>query len=131
MYFSFFFLMIRRTPRSTRTDPLFPDTTLFRSLGDCDRGRGIQGNALETLPFKGLAVHMRRGGNDGRVATTRSEEHTSELLSLMRISYSVFCLKNKTKEAKTKWILTMMPIYEEPTSNIQYIQRISSHISDF
>src|SRR3546814_2384469 len=73
--------MIRRPPRSTRTDTLFPYTTLFRSPGiDPARGRAI-GN---------IGVHPGRSDPAGR-----SEEHTSELQSLMRISYAVFCLKKK------------------------------------
>src|SRR3546814_10385276 len=79
----FFFLMIRRPPRSTRTDTLFPYTTLFRSVGRSPRN----------LPFVGFP---RRGYSpvQGDVLG-RSEEHTSELQSLMRISYAVFCLKKK------------------------------------
>src|SRR3546814_14392035 len=87
--FSFFFLMIRRPPRSTRTDTLVPYTTLFRSLAGVD----LPGEAR---------VHHRRGECGAAVALQalpeqRSEEHTSELQSLMRISYAVFCLKKKTK----------------------------------
>src|SRR3546814_13378795 len=78
--FCFFFLMIRRPPRSTRTDTLFPYTTLFRSPR-------IGTPWLEPHPH-GLYV---------RPADLRSEEHTSELQSLMRISYAVFCLKKKNK----------------------------------
>src|SRR3546814_15334232 len=79
-----FFLMIRRPPRSTRTDTLFPYTTLFRSW------RGAA-SSLSALPE--LGVHApARGADDLR---QRSEEHTSELQSLMRISYAVFCLKKK------------------------------------
>src|SRR3546814_3131927 len=99
--------MIRRPPRSTRTDTLFPYTTLFRS-------------ALDTLK---RLVHGRQH-NDWRIDTRpsqfgdecqpftvrqasiqkdcRSEEHTSELQSLMRISYAVFCLKQKTQDKQTK-----------------------------
>src|SRR3546814_2279324 len=86
----FFFLMIRRPPRSTRTDTLFPYTTLFRSL------RGAR------VPVEGVGPRGRGVGFDRKHdgATTgsdrcRSEEHTSELQSLMRISYAVFCLKKK------------------------------------
>src|SRR3546814_18287440 len=75
-----FFLMIRRPPRSTRTDTLFPYTTLFRSATGARR----QG---EPCPSPRPARPLRH---------TRSEEHTSELQSLMRISYAVFCLKKKT-----------------------------------
>src|SRR3546814_3099836 len=104
----FFFLMIRRPPRSTRTDTLFPYTTLFRSghrnrrhrqplrssampapdaaAGD-ERGRAVR---PEHDP-KSCFPHLETGGG-------RSEEHTSELQSLMRISYAVFCLKKKRKQ---------------------------------
>src|SRR3546814_1162081 len=90
--------MIRRPPRSTRTDTLFPDTTLFRSdhgdrpavrrpaPGDRRRTAGSPESLSGDLP-------VRRSG----LQSGRSEEHTSELQSLMRISYAVFCLKNKTK----------------------------------
>src|SRR3546814_10045070 len=94
--------MIRRPPRSTRTDTLFPYTTLFRShhhlllalvlqvlreLGD----RGGLAGALQA----GHQDHRRRRYVEVEVAGGRSEEHTSELQSLMRISYAVFCLKKK------------------------------------
>src|SRR3546814_11041960 len=84
----FFFLMIRRPPRSTRTDTLFPYTTLFRSdLGTV----GVMYEAM--LGLNGVTV---ADGSTGRLAAyIRSEEHTSELQSLMRISYAVFCLKKK------------------------------------
>src|SRR3546814_8891887 len=87
--------MIRRPPRSTRTDTLFPYTTLFRSRGASNRGRGL-GIANSEL---GQSDRAGRGAAGGR----RSEEHTSELQSLMRISYAVFCLKKKknTKHLNT------------------------------
>src|SRR3546814_3064023 len=78
--------MIRRPPRSTRTDTLFPYTTLFRSLQQPERGI-IAG----TRPDGG--IEPRHGFKI--VVVDRSEEHTSELQSLMRISYAVFCLKKK------------------------------------
>src|SRR3546814_13082772 len=87
----FFFLMIRRPPRSTRTDTLFPYTTLFRSFipshGDLFH---------KDVPFWFIdyAIAMMMAA-DWHVYQ-RSEEHTSELQSLMRISYAVFCLKKKT-----------------------------------
>src|SRR3546814_3651955 len=89
--------MIRRPPRSTRTDTLFPYTTLFRSTalpGDADGGM-IQRRktAPAALWYKS---RLRKCAQD-----SRSEEHTSELQSLMRISYAVFCLKKKTKKKKT------------------------------
>src|SRR3546814_14111537 len=77
----FCFLMIRRPPKSTRTDTLFPDTTLFRS----------------PLRRRVVICATRRCMTScpGSCAAARSEEHTSELQSLMRISYAVFCLKKK------------------------------------
>src|SRR3546814_9595554 len=87
--------MIRRPPRSTRTDTLFPYTTLFRSRRRCRRAISPGGHASENN--RGIAARPRpppRFGSPGRV-NVRSEEHTSELQSLMRISYAVFCLKKK------------------------------------
>src|SRR3546814_3512400 len=88
--FIFFFLMIRRPPRSTRTDTLFPYTTLFRSRAHPkDRGRFCES---DTRPRESHRyVECPRPGQ----TRARSEEHTSELQSLMRISYAVFCLKKK------------------------------------
>src|SRR3546814_6623800 len=107
--------MIRRTPRSTRTDTLFPYTTLFRSAQDCQRAdgdplSGPQRNRFQVsarhraravagpVGLEGIRLedhHCRRRGD--RPHPDRSEEHTSELQSLMRISYAVFCLKKKKK----------------------------------
>src|SRR3546814_2491512 len=93
--------MIRRPPRSTRTDTLFPYTTLFRSTARRHprRGlRGVEGCALHSgqLRYR-LALSDRRvaAHRPGAAKRRRSEEHTSELQSLMRISYAVFCLKKK------------------------------------
>src|SRR3546814_3974609 len=83
-YVFFFFLMIRRPPRSTRTDTLFPYTTLFRSVARFRLGWA----SVVTTPSC-----SRRSS----AAAKRSEEHTSELQSLMRISYAVFCLKKKKR----------------------------------
>src|SRR3546814_3438308 len=117
--------MIRRPPRSTRTDTLFPYTTLFRSaylhdyviariVLDIERHRedhpfeaGFFG--IHDLGQNGLA-HIgakRVGGAAQQVEFVggedkRSEEHTSELQSLMRISYAVFCLKKKKKQNSNK-----------------------------
>src|SRR3546814_6263944 len=90
-----FFLMIRRPPRSTRTDTLFPYTTLFRSqpvlFAEQDQRRRL--DLADPVGHRGFAV------------LRRSEEHTSELQSLMRISYAVFCLKKKNeKTASTSHI---------------------------
>src|SRR3546814_3665119 len=109
--------MIRRPPRSTRTDTLFPYTTLFRSWGRllgflpdlaARRGGGARASRRGDRPA-GLWRCLRppdaaRRAGDGRAGSRRaiartgrrrSEEHTSELQSLMRISYAVFCLKTK------------------------------------
>src|SRR3546814_8209979 len=83
--------MIRRPPRSTRTDTLFPYTTLFRSIefaGHDPRQRRRTTEQHQRLHHVGV-------DNCAQTAGGRSEEHTSELQSLMRISYAVFCLKKK------------------------------------
>src|SRR3546814_12606732 len=91
----FFFLMIRRPPRSTRTDTLFPYTTLFRSSRRIGRLSGVL-HLHEVAPGVGpRAVEVGE-------AVDRSEEHTSELQSLMRISYAVFCLKKKKLKKQHK-----------------------------
>src|SRR3546814_1798811 len=96
--------MIRRPPRSTRTDTLFPYTTLFRST--VPRCRPLQRRGL-AFAVAGRCRQGRTGIDDRdsvrrpKIGGARSEEHTSELQSLMRISYAVFCLKKK-KEMKTK-----------------------------
>src|SRR3546814_5213699 len=98
MLIDVFFLMIRRPPRSTRTDTLFPYTTLFRSvLRRAHHHRHADGDDLLRFP---LALPRRRGLRGGQPPGRhhRSEEHTSELQSLMRISYAVFCLKKKKKK---------------------------------
>src|SRR3546814_10329077 len=97
MVFFFFFLMIRRPPRSTRTDTLFPYTTLFRSgrrrwrlaFGQCQRRSRTGARRASARLHEGFIK-------------ARSEEHTSELQSLMRISYAVFCLKKKKKRQNAK-----------------------------
>src|SRR3546814_16637243 len=91
-----FFLMIRRTPRSTRTATLFPYTTPFRSL----LGLGINQGAYTAEVVRSGILSVDSGQTEAaqaigmtQLATLRSEEHTSELQSLMRNSYAVFCLK--------------------------------------
>src|SRR3546814_9912423 len=112
--------MIRRPPRSTRTDTLFPYTTLFRSifvyqeqvmqaaqilagysLGEADLLRRAMGKKIQA-EMDAQRSRFVQGCADQQ----RSEEHTSELQSLMRISYAVFCLKKKKKEKKHKYIQT-------------------------
>src|SRR3546814_1243916 len=115
--------MIRRPPRSTRTDTLFPDTTLFRSelvelvrhrrkllvahldertqLAGRDVGGDVGGGAVDGDAADGARIGLVGGHVGGRGVgqradrDARSEEHTSELQSLMRISYAVFCLTKK------------------------------------
>src|SRR3546814_7309297 len=96
--------MIRRPPRSTRTDTLFPYTTLFRSTIPL---LIVSASVISKMPAHTLIIDLasKPGGTDFRyaekrgikalLAPGRSEEHTSELQSLMRISYAVFCLKKK------------------------------------
>src|SRR3546814_1619175 len=94
--------MIRRPPRTTRTDTLFPYTTLFRSVGERTRRRARRTDRPRRCLRRPAWRHRARGAADiarRRSAShrgPRSEEHTSELQSLMRISYAVFCLKKKT-----------------------------------
>src|SRR3546814_2615022 len=97
--------MIRRPPRSTRTDTLFPYTTLFRSASGQLRNRATTaGNLLQRTrcPYfydTNQPCNKRKPGSGCAAIggfNRRSEEHTSELQSLMRISYAVFCLKKKT-----------------------------------
>src|SRR3546814_2092983 len=111
--------MIRRPPRSTRTDTRFPYTTLFRSAhrraaGRCDVDAVVVlAPTLRPIGRQQRPPHRpverpgarRRVGQGGAHGIARSEEHTSELQSLMRISYAVFCLKKKkSNKAKNKSI---------------------------
>src|SRR3546814_2926535 len=124
--------MIRRPPRSTRTDTLFPYTTLFRSRRHPHRTErprhrlrarrdSRQGGRRQRRDRSRVEIARREEGKSRRPAredrgtrgcvqeapreTIRSEEHTSELQSLMRISYAVFCLKKKTTQKTNKTIL--------------------------
>src|SRR3546814_2515064 len=100
--------MIRRPPRSTRTDTLFPYTTLFRSHPSLTGfillqrpSDGWRARSKRSRPGKSPAIIAAPRGNPNpapRELQRRSEEHTSELQSLMRISYAVFCLKKKKKK---------------------------------
>src|SRR3546814_9778679 len=120
--FCIFFLMIRRPPRSKRTDTLFPYTTLFRATcisdaggkGDCNAKHAFDGPGGAGCEHQSArqpkAKDPDRPGSGSarqeplRFHAGRSEEHTSELQSLMRISYAVFCLKKKNKQTATKHI---------------------------
>src|SRR3546814_5203907 len=98
--------MIRRPPRSTRTDTLFPYTTLFRSTSERrEHGRGQRrGPSGPCRPRRQVRAGRRSrhwGNLHGLRGAARSEEHTSELQSLMRISYAVFCLKKKKYPKRT------------------------------
>src|SRR3546814_4874681 len=123
--------MIRRPPRSTRTDTLFPYTTLFRSADYAPRSRRRCAAA---------AAERARGAHVARAPFgPRSEEHTSELQSLMRISYAVFCLKKKKTYIKQyASIFKLQQHYMHPRQtqyNIaqtyqSYIHKINYHITD-
>src|SRR3546814_7105706 len=88
--------MIRRPPRSTRTDTLFPYTTLFRS--PCLTFDVLEEAVVRKVPHSSVPPDIFWGR---QYRLTRSEEHTSELQSLMRISYAVFCLKKKKNKHST------------------------------
>src|SRR3546814_3201477 len=125
--------MIRRPPRATRTDPLFPFTTPFRSRHGELFGEGVVDPFLHQDAVgtdAGLAGVAELGDHgtldggievgvvehqEGRVATElqRSEEHTSELQSLMRISYAVFCLKKKNKHNSNTIHILRTKVMEE------------------
>src|SRR3546814_16438904 len=107
LLYGIFFLMIRRPPRSTRTDTLFPYTTLFRSgqghaagpSGGSAPAPGSTRRARRPARRRsGVGAEARARGRCRCAGAARSEEHTSELQSLMRISYAVFCLKKKSKK---------------------------------
>src|SRR3546814_2259395 len=120
--------MIRRPPRSTRTDTLFPYTTLFLSLLELERpGADILGDLLVR---RGLGDTLRHHERDVgarlrqrqqhqavwrlQVHAERSEEHTSELQSLMRISYAVFCLKKKKERTNKTNVELKRKTYDAP-----------------
>src|SRR3546814_12414503 len=98
----FFFLMIRRPPRSTRTDTLFPYPTLFRSRTTAKLFpfEFMVNGELKELAIEGAISVF--GAEIYAASAIRSEEHTSELQSLMRISYAVFCLKKKKNQMNIK-----------------------------
>src|SRR3546814_14475353 len=97
-----FFLMIRRPPRSTRTDTPFPYTTLFRSQGGGRLGRPPRfrprdrpGPLRDDPPWRGICREPGPNAANATPRRVRSEEHTAELQSLMRNSYVGFCLQKK------------------------------------
>src|SRR3546814_2604207 len=99
--------MIRRPPRSTRTDTLFPYTTLFRSIP-----------VLIVLAGVLLFASARRRDTGEVIGALRSEEHTSELQSLMRISYAVFCLQKNTDNIHRA---------TRPTAHAKHLHNHSTH----
>src|SRR3546814_3720576 len=101
----FFCLMIRRPPRSTRTDTLFPYTTLFRSYH------------VRVLKWSGRVTTARLLPTCQLTFYARSEEHTSELQSLMRTSYAVFCLKKKNTNKHILHILLIQKKYNKRDKN--------------
>src|SRR3546814_2089622 len=111
--------MIRRPPRSTRTDTLFPYTTLFRSAAFPEWAEWAAAEALAGFP-------VSAAGRSRPISPTRSEEHTSELQSLMRISYAVFCLKKKKKKIKKQhnYIKPILSYYNTHTSHAQQHTKI-------
>src|SRR3546814_6328547 len=121
--------MIRRPPRSTRTDTLFPSTTLFRSAGHRPRSAAdVPGGGYR---FNGAAQVPGRAGQPRCAVPAvpdRSEERTSELQSLMRISYAVFCLKKK-KNKHTNTTLTYNKLsHTDTTTTInQYTTHSCTH----
>src|SRR3546814_1170864 len=117
--------MIRRPPRSTRTDTLFPYTTLFRSCRrSCATACSPASRSCASLRSRTAASGSCRSCASSATCTrrcptasTRSEEHTSELQSLMRNSYAVFCLKKKKKQQQIQQPLSQQtpPIQQDLT----------------
>src|SRR3546814_10176919 len=127
----FFFLMIRLPPRSTRTDTLFPYTTLFRSRGDdlppATRVRPTGVSCYTSSERHGAAgrCHLLNCWYLSFSRPRRSEEHTSELQSLMRISYAVFCLKKKKNKTNTlQKLMHIDSTYAHKTINHTHITNI-------
>src|SRR3546814_12949958 len=108
MFCIVFFLMIRRPPRSTRTDTLFPYPTLFRSHAKSMSQEELADRAGINRNYVGMLEREQHSATVDMLEklaevleadpVERSEEHTSELQSLMRISYAVFCLKKKKRQ---------------------------------
>src|SRR3546814_2021561 len=120
--------MIRRPPRSTRTDTLFPYTTLFRSTeqqGEEPGGVSPKAHEIAMSDTEARLMTAARAAR-GHAHAPRSEEHTSELQSLMRISYAVFCLKKKqnikqqttTMSDKSNSIKVQLITYTDPSIHI-------------
>src|SRR3546814_2466723 len=112
--------MIRRPPRSTRTDTHFPYTTLFRSK--------LSAMSSKLSPNTSWSRNAARSSGDSRSSASinRSEEHTSELQSLMRISYAVFCLKKKTNNHYN--IIPFTNLYTESIYSYYHTQNQSTFV---
>src|SRR3546814_5248170 len=123
--------MIRRPPRSTRPYTLFLYTTLFRSVrrrppggeraragrdGDVRLAPEDFNRGLDVIPRIRVVLQLDRSAGSGRRTGPRSEEHTSELQSLMRISYAVFCLKKKNTNTNTNISISNLPLHTTHTS---------------
>src|SRR3546814_5840219 len=116
--------MIRRPPRSTRTDTLFPYTTLFRSpLRQASKLASLAASTIKGRAKNQIPSPARFDATSARLP--RSEEHTSEVQSLMRISYAVFSLKTKTAHVLSD--TTTVPICQPNT--LQPLTRIIKHKS--
>src|SRR3546814_3713058 len=126
----FFFLMIRRPPRSTRTDTLFPYTTLFRSgaqfLRPMNNGRAGRSRAsARSSPVGASSAGSSFSATRTMASARRSEEHTSELQSLMRISYAVFCLKKKKTQQPTR-----TTTHSQHTTNNEHKKQVNQQLKD-
>src|SRR3546814_4704675 len=122
-----FFLMIRRPPRSTRTDTLFPYTTLFRSPIAGETTALILSRRSDGMR-EASSTHSR-SARRGSISTRahRSEEHTSELQSLMRISYAVFCLKKKKKRQHDDQYEAAKQLFHQLQKKPHYTQQKPVH----
>src|SRR3546814_4844689 len=123
--------MIRRPPLSTRTDTLFPYTTLFRSHAArtdvCPRRSGVAVAARRAVRCR---VAQRAGEPRAAFQSARSEEHTSELQSLMRISYAVFCLKKKKNTQKKTDDNSSLRLNNTIIKHIEIINESQPHLKN-
>src|SRR3546814_10009618 len=123
--------MIRRPPRSTRTDTLFPYTTLFRSRVGAPGEADAQYPVITPYAGGNLRVERRvaAAGATCLFRQSRSEEHTSELQSLMRISYAVFCLKKKTQKKQTTKITKITTLLKVENNIQKYDNKTQNDVS--
>src|SRR3546814_7445918 len=118
--------MIRRPPRSTRTDTLFPYTTLFRSGGFMPWIPASRRSAVRSSACRQSRSRPPTGSDRGcHPSGTRSEEHTSELQSLMRISYAVFYLKKKKQQ------IVLLPQYQSHYSHTIRKYTVSNTVTTY